>query len=217
MKDTVLFDLDGTILNTLTDLTNAVNAALQTCGYAEKTEEQVCACVGNGIRKLMERVVPEGTEKQEQEFCFQQFRAFYAKNMCVCTRPYEGIPQLMQRLRENGCHIGVVSNKADFAVKALISKFFEGLVEVSVGEMEGMKRKPAPDMLFYAMRQMKVTPENCIYVGDSDVDLQTADNAGIPCISVTWGFRDREFLLKNGAKTIVDCAQELWKEIEAYV
>lgn len=216
MKNAVIFDLDGTILDTLADLTNAVNHALKTCGYEEKTQEKVCSYVGNGVRKLMERAVPEGTSEQELKICFQEFRKFYEKNMHVYTRPYEGMEWLMQKLREKGFHVGVVSNKADFAVKELMRQFFDGLVDVSVGEMEGMRRKPAPDTLNLAMRRMNVAPENCIYVGDSDVDIQTAANAGIPCISVTWGFRDREFLLKNGAKTIVDCAEELWKEIEAY-
>lgn len=216
MKNTVIFDLDGTILDTLTDLSNAVNHALKTCGYEEKTQEQVCSYVGNGIRKLMERAVPEGTSEQKLEICFQEFKKFYEKNMYVYTRPYEGIERLMQKLKERGFHVGVVSNKADFAVKELMRQFFDGLVDVSIGEMEGMQRKPAPDTVNLAMRQMNVVPENCIYVGDSDVDIQTAENAGIPCISVTWGFRDREFLLKNGSKTVVDCVEELWKAIEAY-
>lgn len=214
MRDTVIFDLDGTILDTLTDLTNAVNYALRTCGYEEKTESQVRSYVGNGIRNLMRRAVPQGTSEHDLETSFAQFKSFYEKNMYVYTRAYEGIPELMRQLSEKGYHIGVVSNKADFAVKVLMEQFFDGLVEIGVGEMDNMGRKPAPDTLFYVMQKMKVTPDRCIYVGDSDVDIRTAENAGIPCISVTWGFRSPQFLLENGAQYIADNTVQLAMQIE---
>ena len=205
----VLFDLDGTILDTLDDLHAAANAALRECGYPERTKDEVRRFVGNGIRKLIERAVPSGTSEEDIVRTHEAFTAYYSVHCKDKTRPYAGIPELVRGLKENGIASAVISNKADYAVKALCEEYFEGLFEFSVGEREGIRKKPAPDSVLEAMRVMGAKSSETVYIGDSDVDIMTAKNAGIDCIGVSYGFRGREFLESHGAEVIADTVEEL--------
>lgn len=209
MMKTIIFDLDGTLLDTLEDLYLSVNAALNVFGFPPKTREDVRQSVGNGVRNLMRRSVPEGEDNPQFEDCFLEFQQHYAAHLNDHTGPYEGMPELLKRLSERGFSMAIVSNKSDHAVKELNRNVFGGLIPVAIGESEGVRRKPEPDTVYAAIRELGVRKEDCIYVGDSEVDLKTAENCGIPCISVSWGFRDREVLEDLGAKRIVDSAEEL--------
>lgn len=205
----ILFDLDGTLLDTLGDLADAVNAALAKHGFSLRTEDEVRSFVGNGIGKLIARAVPAGTDEQTVAACLADFRAYYAEHMNVRTKPYEGILDLLAWLRSEGIPVGVVSNKIDFAAKALCGAYFGNLIGAVVGECEGLRRKPAPDTVERALTLLGLSAADCVYVGDSDVDILTAANAGMPCISVDWGFRSREHLLAAGATTICSTVAEL--------
>lgn len=207
-----IFDLDGTLLDTLTDLCNACNYALRTCGMKERTREEVRRFVGNGVRKLMERAVPEGTGPEQAEEALAFFREYYMEHSLDNTSPYPGIVEMLAGLHNQGVRIAVVSNKLHVATQQLCEKFFNGLIDTAVGEQEdkGIKKKPAPDMVKEALRLLHDNGERAVYVGDSDVDLQTARNADLPCISVLWGFRDRDFLLANGATTFVKTPSEIY-------
>lgn len=201
--DTYIFDLDGTLLNTLTDLAASVNYALRSCGMPEHSIDNVQLFVGNGVKMLMKRAVPGGEENPLFEEAFRTFREHYLLHSLDTTCPYEGIPQLLEELKSRGKNLAVVSNKFYVATQELCRHFFPQTIQVAIGEheAEGIRRKPAVDTVMEALRQLGVSKENAVYVGDSDVDIMTARNAGIPCISVLWGFRDKEFLEKNGATT----------------
>lgn len=202
---TYIFDLDGTLLDTIQDLATSVNYALCQCRMPERTLDEVRRFVGNGVRLLMIRAVPDGEDNPRFQEAFDIFRSHYLEHSLDTTAPYPGIMEMLQRLKANGKRMAVVSNKFDTATKELIRHFFGNLIEVAIGENEaaGVRKKPAPDTVNEALRQLGVGKENAVYVGDSDVDIQTARNSGLPCISVLWGFRDREFLLENGATTFV--------------
>ena len=208
---TYIFDLDGTLLDTLGDLAASVNYAMRTHGMPEHSVDEVCRFVGNGVRRLMERAVPGGAAHPAFEAAFATFRRHYMEHSLDTTRPYEGIPEMLQELKRRGRHTAVVSNKFDAATKELCRHFFPDTIEVAVGEheAEGIRKKPAPDTVLQALSQLGVGQEGTVYVGDSDVDIQTARNSGLPCISVLWGFRDREFLLAHGAETFVSQPSEL--------
>lgn len=208
---TYVFDLDGTLLNTLDDLATAVNYALRHHRMPERSTDEVRRFVGNGVRKLVERAVPEGTAQQLTEEVLATFQAYYLAHSLDTTRPYPGIPEMLAALRRRGCRIAVVSNKFDAATKALCTHFFPDSVEVAIGEHEaqGIRKKPAPDTVMEALRQLGVPREGAVYVGDSDVDVATARNSGLPCISVLWGFRDRDFLTAHGATTFVITPEEI--------
>ena len=208
---TYIFDLDGTLLDTLGDLAASVNFALRTHGMPEHSIDDVRRFVGNGVRRLMERAVPEGADNPQFEAVFAAFREYYIHHSLDTTRPYEGIPETLAALRERGCRLAVVSNKMRKATEELCRYFFPDTIEVAIGEDEaaGIHKKPAPDTVFEALRQLGVEKENTVYVGDSDVDIETANNVGIPCISVLWGFRDKDFLLQYGAKTFISAPFEL--------
>ena len=208
---TYIFDLDGTLLDTLGDLAASVNYAMRTHGMPEHSVDEVCRFVGNGVRRLMERAVPGGAAHPEFEAAFATFRRHYMEHSLDTTRPYEGIPEMLQELKRRGRHTAVVSNKFDAATKELCRHFFPDTIDVAVGEheAEGIRKKPAPDTVLQALSQLGVGQEGAVYVGDSDVDIQTARNSGLPCISVLWGFRDREFLLAHGAETFVSQPSEL--------
>ena len=207
----VIFDLDGTILDTLDDLADATNAALKASGYPGRTRDEVRRFVGNGIRKLIERAVPSGTDEEGIVRTHEAFTAYYSVHCKDKTKPYEGIPELVRALKEKGIRSAVVSNKADYGVKALCEEYFEGLFDMSVGEREGIRKKPAPDSVFEAMRVMGADRESTVYIGDSDVDIMTAKNSGIDCIGVSYGFRGREFLISHGAEVIADTVDDLYK------
>ena len=202
---TYIFDLDGTLLDTIQDLAASVNYALSQCRMPERTLDEVRRFVGNGVRLLMIRAVPDGEDNPRFQEAFDIFRSHYLEHSLDTTAPYPGIMEMLQRLKANGKRLAVVSNKFDTATKELIRHFFGNLIEVAIGENEaaGVRKKPAPDTVNEALRQLGVGKEDAVYVGDSDVDIQTARNSGLPCISVLWGFRDREFLLENGAMTFV--------------
>ncbi len=207
--DTVIFDLDGTLLDTLDDLTDSVNAALAANGLSTRTKEEVCAFVGTGIKKLMQLAVEGGEQNPVWGSCFADFKAHYAAHCAEKTKPYPGILTLLTQLRERGYRLGVVSNKFDLAVKRLNERYFSGLIPVVIGEKEDVRKKPAPDAVFAALEQLGSEKKSAVYVGDSDVDILTAQNAGVPCISVCWGFRDKAFLTAHGAKILVNDADEL--------
>lgn len=209
--DTYIFDLDGTLLDTLDDLAAAVNYALQQHNMPEHSREEVRQMVGNGVRLLMVRAIPDGDRNPQFEATFKTFRAYYMDHSLDTTRPYDGIPELLQELRGRGKRIAVVSNKFYAATSELCRHFFPDTVEVAIGEheAEGIRKKPASDTVFEAFRQLGVEKENAVYVGDSDVDLQTARNAGLPCISVLWGFRNHAFLEAHGATTFVCKPEEI--------
>lgn len=196
----IIFDMDGTILNTLEDLKNCLNYSLEKNGYPERTLEEVRQFVGNGIYKLIERATPDEIQKEETDKIFADFSEYYKEHCIDLTRPYDGIIDLIKELRHRGYMTAVVSNKLDFAVKDLVDKFFDGLFDISVGEREGILKKPAPDSVYLVLNELEVDKSNAIYIGDSEVDVATAMNAGIDSIIVEWGFRDREFLESEGAK-----------------
>ena len=209
--NTYIFDLDGTLLDTLTDLAASTNYALRTHGMPEHTIDEVRRFVGNGVRKLMERAVPDGADNPLFDEAFATFRQYYMEHSLDTTRPYEGIPDMLAALKAKGCHLAVVSNKMMAATQELCRHFFPETIEVAIGEneAEGIRKKPAPDTVIAALRQLGVGEEGAVYVGDSDVDIDTARNSNLPCISVLWGFRDRDFLLQHGASTFISAPKEL--------
>ena len=209
--NTYIFDLDGTLLDTLTDLAASTNYALRTHGMPEHTIDEVRRFVGNGVRILMERAVPDGTDNPLFDEAFATFRQHYMEHSLDTTRPYEGIPEMLAALKAKGCHLAVVSNKMMAATQELCRHFFPETIEVAIGEneAEGIRKKPAPDTVIAALRQLGVGEEGAVYVGDSDVDIATARNSNLPCISVLWGFRDRDFLLQHGASTLISAPKEL--------
>ena len=218
MYKTFIFDLDGTLLDTLQDLANSVNYALRQHRMPEHSLDDIRRFVGNGVRKLMERAIPNGAENPCFEAVFADFRQHYMHHSLDTTCPYEGIPEVIHELKERGCRLAVVSNKMMAATQQLVAHFFPE-IDVAIGEHEaaGIRRKPAPDTVFEALRQLEISDSQlanshqptAVYVGDSDVDILTAHNSGIPCISVLWGFRDRDFLLAHGATTFIASPSEL--------
>ena len=214
MYNVYIFDLDGTLLDTLQDLANSVNYALRQHGMPEHSIDDIRRFVGNGVRLLMERAVPDGARNPQFEAAFATFRQYYMQHSLDTTRPYDGIPELIHELKNRGCQMAVVSNKMMAATQELVHHFFPD-IPVAIGEHEaaGIRKKPAPDTVFEALRQLGIIhhpssiihhPSDIVYVGDSDVDLATARNSGLPCISVLWGFRDRDFLLTHGATTFAE-------------
>lgn len=211
---TVIFDLDGTLLNTLEDLKNAVNHALVQFGYPVKSLEQVRLSVGNGVAKLIERVLPGGLENPDFEPCLNTFRQYYSQHLQDCTKPYPGIPETLAELKETGYGLGIVSNKFDAAVKRLREDYFPNTITVAIGESPDVRKKPAPDCVYKAMKEMGCTKEQTVYVGDSDVDVATAHNSGLKCIGVTWGFRDAQVLKEAGTDWIIQQPEELLDLLE---
>jgi len=203
----ILFDLDGTLLNTLEDLHDAVNHTLRTLGYPRRSLEEVRRFVGNGARRLMEQAVPEGADAEE---AFMVFKSYYDTHCQIKTAPYEGIPQALKILAAR-YPLAIVSNKPDSAVKTLCADYFPGIY--ARGESADCPRKPAPDMVYKAMADIGV--ERCIYVGDSEVDVLTARNAGVPCLSVLWGFRDRWEMEAVGGTEFCENTRDLVSVLEA--
>ena len=209
MYDTYIFDLDGTLLSTLGDLAASCNYALRTNGLPERTIDEVRQFVGNGVKKLMERAIPGGLDNYKFDKTYADFRQHYMQHNLDTTKPYDGVMEMLEELRKRGKKVAVVSNKFYAATQELCRYFFGDLVPVAIGEREDIRKKPAPDTVLEAMRQLGVTAERAVYIGDSDVDIDTARNSGMPCISVLWGFRDKEFLLEHGAKTLVSTPEEI--------
>ena len=215
MKKAVIFDLDGTLLNTLDDLADSTNYALSKFGYPTRTIDEVRQFVGNGVAKLIERAIPEGKNNPNFEKCLAIFKENYAQNMYNKTAPYNGIIEMLSNLKSKGIKIAVVSNKFDLAVKELCKKYFEGFIDFAAGENEaqGIKKKPAPDTVISVLNKFNFAPEDAVYVGDSDVDIMTAKNSKMSCISVTWGFRDEKFLLENGATILINAPSEIYNHL----
>lgn len=209
MKTGILWDLDGTLLDTLEDLKDSVNFSLRQFGYPERTEDEVRRFVGNGIGRLIARAVPEGVDAKA---VLDVFLPYYSSHCRIKTKPYAGIPEVLEELGKK-YPMAVVSNKADAAVKTLCAQCFPGLY--ARGESADCPRKPAPDMVFKAMEDIGV--DRCIYVGDSEVDVQTAKNAGVPCLSVLWGFRDRETIEAAGGIHFCGTVAELTEKLEELI
>ena len=206
---TYIFDLDGTLLSTLADLAASTNYALRTHHMPERSIEEVRRFVGNGVKKLMERAIPDGLNNPLFEETFATFRQHYMQHNLDTTQPYPGIMQLLEQLKAEGKNIAVVSNKFYAATRELCRHFFGDLVPVAIGEREDIRKKPAPDTVIEALRELGVDKEGAVYIGDSDVDIMTAKNSGMPCVSVLWGFRDKEFLLEHGATTLISQPEDM--------
>lgn len=201
--DTYIFDLDGTLLNTINDLAASCNYALRSCGMPGRTVDEVRRFVGNGVRLLMVRAIPGGDSNPRFDEAYAIFRQHYLHHSLDTTKPYDGIEELIAELNAAGKHVAVVSNKFYAATQALVRHFFGDTIKVAIGERENIRKKPAPDTVLEALRQLDMPAEAAVYIGDSDVDIDTARNCGMPCISVLWGFRDRQFLIDHGATTLV--------------
>ena len=222
MKTTLIFDLDGTLMNTLDDLHDSVSYALREAGLESNPKQDTRRYLGNGIRNLVNRSVEQTCPTADEalkEHVFETFRAYYVAHSMDKTAPYEGVGEMLKECKKRGFCTAIVSNKLAPAVKDLHKAFFADSIDVAIGETEMVRRKPAPDMVNEAIRQLslmhgrEIQKSECIYVGDSEVDLKTAANAGLPCIAVSWGFRDRDFLIEQGAKTIINRPDELFENL----
>lgn len=215
MKHAVIFDLDGTLLNTLGDLRAATNHALEVRGLPPHSMEEIRQFIGNGIRLLICRAMPEGTPEAEIDAALDDFKAYYAAHIHDRTVPYDGIPQLLTALRKRGIQVAVLSNKIDSASQQLIEYFFPEKTDVVFGEHVGVPRKPDPTSCRMVMQQLGVQPEQVLYVGDSGTDMQTAKNAGLYAVGVTWGFRSKEVLLKYGADVLVHRPEQILQILDS--
>lgn len=208
---TAIFDMDGTILETLEDMCASVNVTMDHVGYPRRTMDEVCRFVGNGAAKLIERCMPAGAEDPRYPAALEFYRAYYDAHAQIKTGPYPGIPELLNQLSREGVRLAVVSNKPDEAVRALTERYFPGVFPVAIGNRDGWATKPAPDSVYEAMRLLGARRESTVYVGDSDVDVDTARNAGLDSVIVTWGFRDEDFLRAHGAQHLAHNADELYE------
>ena len=207
MKTAIIFDLDGTVLDTLEDLYLSVNFAMNTLGFPERTKDEVRSFVGNGMPKLIERSLPHGASAEDFDRAFASFRGYYDLHSTDHTCPYYHIPEALMELKGRGYALGVLTNKAHTATIPLCEKYFSGIFDIVLGQSESFPTKPDPTALYYI--KDKLCADKIIYVGDSEVDIQTAKNAKIPCVSVSWGFKTREFLLTHGAEIIADTTVEM--------
>ena len=209
--DTIIFDLDGTLLNSLNDLHACFNHAIEHFGYPTRSIDEIKSFVGNGIKKAIERALPYEFSNDKLDRITNYFRAYYKEHMLELTKPYNGIIELLTNLKEKGYKLAIVSNKYDDAVKNLSENYFGKLIDIAIGEGYGIRRKPEIDGVIKAIEIMGSKIENCIFVGDSDVDIMTAKNANIPCINVLWGYRDKEFLKQRGAKLFAETPKDIEK------
>lgn len=209
MYKLAVFDMDGTILDTLDDLAAAINHGLQYFDLPVHTTEDVRWFVGNGMHKLAERAVPKGSSPEMIEKVFAEMHRYYKDHCADSTKPYDGIPEMLKTLKAHGVLTAVVSNKAEYAVKSLCRDYFDGLFDYSAGDAEGHRIKPYPDMVEAVLEQAGVGKSEAAYIGDSDVDVQTAHNSGLFPIMVDWGFRGEAFLKEHGAKLIVHSPEEI--------
>ncbi len=210
--NTVIFDLDGTLLDTLDDLTDSVNYAMKSMGWPLRDKKDVRLFLGNGIKRLMELCSPEEIGEEEFNTAFAIFKKYYNEHNQDKTAPYEGMVEVMAHFKEQGIKMAIVSNKVHSAVLALRDKFFP-YVEVAIGDTPGMARKPEPDSCYKALELLGSSKDEAVYIGDSEVDLLTAKNSGLDCITVLWGFRDKDYLIEQGATTFVETTEELEKEV----
>lgn len=215
MTKTVIFDLDGTLLYTLEDLKDSVNFALSKFNYPEKTLSEIKSFVGNGVKVLMELSIPNGKNNENFQECLNIFKTHYAQNMFNKTKPYNGIIEMLETLQQQGFKTAVVSNKFDIATKRLCEKYFGKKIEIAIGESENIRKKPAPDSVLKVLETFNCDKNSAIYIGDSEVDIQTAQNAKIKCISVTWGYKDEKFLIENNAKILANSPKEILEIISS--
>ena len=213
MYQTIVFDLDGTLIDTLDDLMDAVNYVLTKKCYPKRNKEEIRTFVGNGLKCLLKRSLPETFEEKEFEKLFLDFKDYYAGHCNIKTKPYQGIMELLEKLKKNGYQMAIVSNKNDMAVKELAEYYFPNYFKIAIGEREGIKRKPSPDAVFESMKVMNAKKESTIYVGDSEIDKQTADRALLNCVLVSWGFRKREDLERLHATSLIDDPLQLLEVI----
>lgn len=215
MKKLIIFDMDGTLLNTLPDLTESANKTFLKFGFKQRSSEEIKSFIGDGVVQFIERAIPDGQNNPHFQECLELFKDTYSKNISNKTIPYDGIIDLLNNLKNSGCKIAIASNKYDSAVKELTVKYFDKLIDISVGEdaLNGINKKPAPDMTYKIMQELKIPKDSVVYVGDSEVDIQTAKNSNIPCISVTWGYKDRDFLINNGAVYLADAPEDIFEII----
>lgn len=208
----IIFDLDGTLLNTLEDITDAVNHTMGKFGYPIHSSSEVCSFVGNGIKKLIERSLPDGAATHGFDGIFNEFKQFYTANCRVKTCPYPGIMELLEKLYTEGYKLAINSNKNHAAVTELNNIYFSKYISVAIGENKNIQTKPSPESVYMAMEKMGgCTRKHTLYIGDSDVDIETAKNAGIKCISASWGFRDKAFLETLNPGAVIDTPMELYK------
>ena len=214
-KRYAIFDLDGTLLNTLDDLMNSMNYILRENNFPERSRDEVRRFVGNGLRKLVERAIPEKEKKDNIliDKLYADLSKYYKEHADIKTAPYPGTLEMLDNLIGNGFEVAIVSNKIDPAVKELSTKYFGDRIKSAIGEKAGIKHKPEPDMVLMAMEELGAIKENSVYIGDSEVDIQTAINVGIPCISVLWGFRDKEFLEESGGVIFVNSMKNLTEKL----
>jgi len=205
---TYIFDMDGTILDTLEDLADTMNYCLSVHDMPLRTIAEIKSFVGNGIHKIVERSVPTGTSNELIEELFLQFNEYYKGHCSIKTKPYSGIVELLEYLNKKGCNIAVVSNKADYAVSKLCDEYFGNLIGYSVGAKEGQRKKPYPDSVFDVLNFFNTELSDSVYIGDSEVDIETAKNAGIDLVAVSWGFREKYYLNSLGANLIIDDPKE---------
>lgn len=205
----IIFDLDGTLTDTLQDLCNSVNYALRQINWPERTLSEIRRFVGNGVRRLIERAVPDGVPASDVERCFRYFHQHYLLHCQDSTCLYPGIIEMLREVHARGYRTAIVSNKLQAAVEELYVTYFRDTIDVAIGQRQGIPLKPAPDMVELALRELNVNKNEVVYVGDSEVDVQTARNAALPCISVLWGFRDKEQLLEAGATIFITHPSEL--------
>lgn len=207
--NTYIFDLDGTLLDTLQDLANAVNHAMREMKYPERTVDEVRRFIGNGIRMLIKRASPQGISDKDYEKTLAIFTAYYLEHIADFTKPYDGIAEVIKTLKSKGCKVAVVSNKADEAAKKVVKDYFGDIFDMVVGKMDRFPSKPEPDSVLYVIETLGADKDKCIYSGDSEVDVQTAHNAGLPCVGVTWGNRDVSELIAAGAEYIAEKPNEI--------
>ncbi len=207
--NTCIFDLDGTLTDTLEDLKNSVNFAMRSIGLPERSIDDVRRFVGNGVPKLIKRSVAESTSEADCAKALEAFKEYYLLHLNDNTKPYGGITQLLVSLKEMNVKTAVLSNKDDDAVNGIVGIFFSGLIDFSQGRKDSVPAKPSPQGIFEIMKKLNCDKETTVYIGDSDVDVETAHNAGLKCIGVTWGFRDRELLIQSGADFLVDSPREI--------
>lgn len=209
MRKAVIFDLDGTLLYTLEDLKDSVNYTLESCGYKTRTLEEISSFVGNGVKHLLRQSFPPDISDNDFELCFMRFKEYYSKHCCDKTHPYEGVKEMLKILKDRGLKIGIVSNKFQSAAEEVCEFYFQGLYDEVKGESDICRRKPSPDGIDIICRNFNVEKDEVVFFGDSEVDIQTADNAGVFCVSVLWGFRDKHFLAENGAKLFINNPLEI--------
>lgn len=210
----ILFDLDGTLMNTLEDLTDSTNHILTTNNFPKRTIKEIRTFVGNGIKKLIERAVPENTSKEIIEKCYKEMVSYYKEHSLIKTAPYSGVIDLIKNLRSKGIKIGIITNKVQNSAEIIVDKFFKNSIDLVIGDNKKFPLKPNPDSINAAIEHFNVSKEETIYIGDSEVDLLTGKNANVKTIAVLWGFRDKNFLVEKGGKIFAKTSEELEKLLE---